>query len=305
MDAASSPHRPSNPVADAQPAPATAGPGSGWRATLDLAYAREGDRTLPVLRRHSGPLRVQKGFTPEGPDLWHQVIVHPPGGIAAGDTLAIDVALQPGAQALITSPGAAKWYRGDGGTAMQTVQARVAEGASLEWLPLETIVYGGSHARLATRFDLARSARLIAGDLLCLGRPASGDAWLEGTLHTDLEVRVGGRLAFVERTRLDAAAAHRLPAARLGGRVAFGQLLAAGPEVDDELVAACRDAIEAVGGTHPSAGECAATRVDRIVLVRWRGDAAEDGWRVLRAVWSALRPRLLGRDACAPRIWAT
>lgn len=290
------------------PRPLDAAPaahGTGWQASLELAYARDAERTTPVLRRHAGPLRVQKGFTPEGPSVWHQVIVHPPGGIAAGDSLAIDVALQPGAQALITSPGAAKWYRGDGGTASQRLAVAIGADASLEWLPLETIVFGGAHARLSSRFDLAPSARLIAGDLVCLGRPASGDAWLDGTLHVDLDVRTGGRLAFAERTRLTASPADRASAPGLGGRTAFGQLLAAGPEVDDGMVTACRDAIGALTGPEPSLGEGAVTRVDRILLVRWRGDAAEDGWRVLRAAWSALRPRLLGRAACPPRIWAT
>jgi energy-coupling factor transporter ATP-binding protein EcfA2 len=38
-----------------------------WHAELELAYARFGDCTRPVQRRHLGPLRVQKHLYAEGP----------------------------------------------------------------------------------------------------------------------------------------------------------------------------------------------------------------------------------------------
>ena len=52
-------------------------------------------------------------------------------------------------------------------------------------------------------------------------------------------------------------------------------------------------------------GECAVTRIDELTMVRWRGGSAEQGWQALRAAWSILRPALVGREAVAPRIWAT
>lgn len=61
---------------------------AGWQARLELGFARRAAATIPILRSHRGPLRVRKGFTPEGKGLWHQVIVHPPCGIASGDHLA-------------------------------------------------------------------------------------------------------------------------------------------------------------------------------------------------------------------------
>ncbi len=82
-----------------------------WHAQLELAYARAGDATRPVTRRHSGPLRVQKHLYAEGPEVCQHILVHPPGGIAGGDSLAFDVRLGERAWAQLTSPGAAKWYR--------------------------------------------------------------------------------------------------------------------------------------------------------------------------------------------------
>ena len=275
--------------------------GTGWHAALELGYGHDGERTVITHRRHRGPLRVQKGFTPEGPGVWHQVIVHPPGGIAAGDCLELDIDVGAQASVLLTSPGAAKWYRCSDGSARQRLHARVAQGASLESLPLETILFSGAHARLHTRFDLAADARLIAAEVTCLGRPASGEPFDRGSLRSCLEVWRDGRLAFTERSAIEGGSSVLRAAAGLAGQPVFGHLLAAGPELGEAAVERLRDALKTVD----DAGEAAVTLLDRIVLVRWRGMGAEDGWRVLRTAWAAIRPLLMARPACAPRIWAT
>lgn len=280
------------------PAPIHAADQRSWQASLRLAYARDGDRTVPVERRHHGPLRILKGLLPEGPGLWHQTIVHPPGGIASGDQLSLDIGLGEGAQALLTSPGAAKWYRCEQGPASQTLRARVAAGASLEWLPLETILFRGTDARIDSRFDVEGDGRLIVADLCCLGRPASGEPFDAGRLRGRLQIRHDGRLCFHEQMLIDGTRHDPDARAGFGGRPLVGMLLALAPEVDDGVVAACR-------GAASSRGEFGVTRIDRLLIVRWRGATADDGWAALRAAWAAIRPMLLKRQACAPRIWAT
>lgn len=52
-----------------------------WHAELELGYARFGDTTRPVQRRHLGPLRVQKHLYAEGPEVCQHIIVHPLGGL--------------------------------------------------------------------------------------------------------------------------------------------------------------------------------------------------------------------------------
>ncbi|RYY22357.1 MAG: urease accessory protein UreD, partial [Sphingomonadales bacterium] len=86
----------------------------GWHASLRLRFVRDERGTRLAERRHQGPLRVQKALYPEGADVCHAVIVHPPGGVAGGDVLDIGVEASPQARTLLTSPGAAKWYRAGG-----------------------------------------------------------------------------------------------------------------------------------------------------------------------------------------------
>jgi urease accessory protein len=81
---------------------------------------------------------VQKSLYPEGGAVCQNVIVHPPGGIVGGDTLAVNVDAGPGVHAQLTTPGAAKCYRSSGAFARQRIGLRAARGAVLEWIPQET-----------------------------------------------------------------------------------------------------------------------------------------------------------------------
>ena len=105
--------------------------------------------------QYEGPLRLLKTLYPEGVGTAHAVIVHPPGGIAGGDRLALDIDVQPGAHLLATTPAATRFYRCKPGLqAEQQVSARVAASARLEWLPQETLAYRGCRARNTLRVDL-------------------------------------------------------------------------------------------------------------------------------------------------------
>src|SRR5262245_4758169 len=120
-----------------------------WNASLDLRYESAHGRTV-VARRHDGPLQVQKALYPEGDEVCHTLIVHPPGGIAGGDALSIRAQCSAGAHALLTTPGATRWYKADGRQATQSVVLDVA--GRLEWLPQETIVF--NRAVVASSIDL-------------------------------------------------------------------------------------------------------------------------------------------------------
>jgi urease accessory protein len=173
-------------LTDTAPRQAASQP-AGWVGHLDLHYTRDGERTLSM-DRHSGPLRVLKRLLPEGPGICHHVLVHPPGGIVGGDRLEIDARLDAGAHALLTTPGATRFYRSAGRPAVQQTRLRVAAGARLEWLPLETIAYRGCLAENRLRLELEPGAEAMGWDLLALGLPAAGQAWDHGRYLQQVEL---------------------------------------------------------------------------------------------------------------------
>lgn len=270
-----------------------------WHAELELGYARQGDTTRPVLRRHRGPLRVQKHLYAEGPEVCQHIIVHPPAGIAGGDRLQIDARVDEGAWTQLTSPGAAKWYRARS-AASQQVNLRVAPGATLEWLPQETIVYAGAQAELTTRIDLEGDARLCYWDMVALGRPAAGERFDTGYFQAHLNIRRDGRLLWHERQRVVGGDGLLDSPIGLAGHPVFATLLMTG-ELSAELLERCRE----LPGPDGQMLRGDLTQLPGLIVARClAGEALQArAWLIER--WRLLRPELLGRDAVPPRIWST
>ncbi|WP_043307123.1 urease accessory protein UreD [Pseudomonas sp. ML96] len=266
-----------------------------WHAELQLAYARQQDWTRPVLRRHLGPLRVQKHLHAEGPQVCQHIIVHPPAGIAGGDTLDISVDVGEQAWAQLTSPGAAKWYRA-ASSAKQTLALQVQPGATLEWLPQETIVYSGARAELSTSIDLHGDARLFYWDIVALGRPAAGERFAEGHFQARLDIRRDGRPLWHERQRIGGGDGLLDSPIGLAGQPVFATLLISG-EIDAELLERCRELPSTVRGD--------LTQLPGLVVARCLAGEALHARAWLIELWRLLRPALLGREAVPPRIWST
>jgi len=276
----------------------TAAVGESWRASLALHWSLTETRSTLVGNRHEGPLRVQKPFYPEG-GVAHAVVLHPPGGIAGGDDLAIDIRVDPGAHALHTTPGATKWYKADGRPARQAIQATVGDGGVLEWLPQENIVFDRAQATLSTSVDLSPGAVFLGWDVVCLGRRASGEHFSQGTLRLDGLVTRAGRPLWAERALL--AADDLLIASPLGlagGRV-FATVVAAGRIVPPDVLDACR----AVPTSEPD--RSGTSVIDDLLVARWIGASSSAARAWCEALWQCLRPAVCGREACPPRVWAT
>ena len=267
-----------------------------WPAQLELGYANLNQRTTPVHRRHKGPLRVQKHLYAEGPEVCQHIIVHPPGGIAGGDTLDISVDLHENAWAQLTSPGAAKWYCAQS-PAKQNLTLRAAAGATLEWLPQETIIYSGAQTELSTRIDLADQARLFYWDIIALGRPAADERFAQGYFSAALDIWRGDTLLWHERQRVIGNDGLLNSPIGLDGHSAFATLLATG-NIDAELLEQCREL--SVAGVR---GDL--TQLPGLLVARCLADETLNARAWLIALWKLLRPALLGREALAPRIWAT
>jgi urease accessory protein len=271
---------------------------SRWRARLRLGYRRDGERTYLAEREHLGPLVVQKSLYPEGKAVCQSIVVHPPGGIAGGDSLAIDVSLDAGACAQFTTPGAAKWYRSAGNMARQVVALKVGERAVLEWLPQESIVFDGAIADMETTIDLDATAMYVGWDIVCLGRTASRERFATGRLTQRLQVWRAKALLFAERVELRGGAAELVSRVGLHGAPVFGTLLAIGPAISDALLSSCREMTA-------SEGDVAVTRLPGLMVARYRGASCEAARACFTALWRRVRPELIGREVIVPRLWST
>src|SRR5688500_9345382 len=120
-----------------------------WKASLFLGFRQVGQKTILAERRSEGPLVVQKPLYPDGPERCHAIVVHPPGGIAGADELALDVSVENEANALLTTPGAAKWYRSAGAWAKQRLRFQVT--GRLEWLPREPFLLDDASVAVQTQ----------------------------------------------------------------------------------------------------------------------------------------------------------
>ncbi|WP_069040607.1 urease accessory protein UreD [Methyloversatilis sp. RAC08] len=279
-------------------APMTPDALTGWQARIALDYRLSGGRSVLARREHVGPLRVQKALYPEGDAVCHTLLLHPPGGIAGGDALQTDITADDCAHALITTPGATKWYRSAGPAAQSGLSLHVGVGACVEWLPQEAIVFDGARAHIASRIELDAGAHFIGLDLYCLGRTASGERFSRGELKLDTRITRAGRTLWLEQARLDGDAPLLLSAAGLAGAPVFGTLLCAGFDADDALLAACR--------ALPCAqGDGGVTRLPGLLVARYRGACSQSARAWFVHLWSLVRPAMTGRAAQPPRIWAT
>lgn len=269
-----------------------------WHAGLRLGFERNGAVTRLGSRGHSGPLVVQRPLYPEGEAVCQTIVVHPPGGLAGGDALEIDVEAKAGAHAQLTTPGATKWYRGYGRSAQQRVRIRVEQGGVCEWLPQENIVFDGAMARMSLGVEIAAGGAFCGWEVVCLGRHSGGLPFAEGEFRQELDLTLSGRPALHERTLIRAADPRLSAAPLLAGMTAFGTLVAAGPPLPREVLEAAR----AAAARHE---KTAVTAVDEVLVARWLGAQAQAARAAFSDIWSVVRPWYCGRSAVEPRIWAT
>lgn len=272
-----------------------------WHARLSLDYQLQGERTV-LQHSHDGPLRIFKSLYPEGNAVCHNVIVHPPGGLVGGDALDIGVRVASGAHALISTPGATRFYASDEAFATQQVRLHLDAGARLEWLPLETIAYPGCRADNRWSATLAEGAELLAWDVTALGLPGAAQPYDRGEFRQRLEISgcwlEQARIAADDRRLLDSPLG-------LGGHRCMGTLVFAtgSPLARDRrehLLERVRETLQQVPAGVVAGATCPG---DRVLAVRAVAPLVEPLMACLQSVWAALRPVAWGLPGDPPRIW--
>lgn len=279
-----------------------------WHGQLNLDYVRDGERTT-ALDRHTGPLRVLQRLYPEHPSVCHHVLVHPPGGIVGGDVLDVQVQMAEHSHALLTTPGATRFYKSQGDEAVQSLHARLAPGARLEWLPLETLAYRGCRATNRMRFDLAPGAEMMGWDVLALGLPAAGEhfddpAFAHGRYTQDIHLPgvwlERGTVAAHDTPLLDS------PLGWAGRRVMATLWWASGSPASQAQRDALLQAARQLQADSPLAAHSGSTSPHaQVVVLRVLAERVEPAMALLTGVWAQWRELAWGLRACPPRVWRT
>lgn len=285
-----------------------------WRAELLLSCKKLAQGTRLVGTRHYGPLYIQKPFYPEGPDCMHLYPLHPPGGVVSGDSLHLRLDASASAELLLTTPGALRFYKAretdPTGKATQVVSNlfSIAEHSTVEYLPMETIVFNGAQARNETRVYLDDTSQFIGWDIVCLGLPARAEFFTRGLFLQSLEIYRAQRPLFIDRLRCDANNGVVTSRAGLAGLTVYGTLLCvpscrfdSSLQAIDQHLTELRSAINSKG----YAEEISLSWFNSMFVARYLGHSSERARQGFEQVWSMLRPKLSGRSACAPRIWRT
>ena len=265
----------------------------GWCAHLDLKYAHAGGRTL-LRHEHFGPLRVQRPFFPEG-EVNHTYLLHPPGGLVGDDVLTIAAEVAPGAHGLVTTPGATKAYRNvcRGASLRQRFDVR----GTFEYLPQETILFDGSRLESLSEIRLGDRARFISWEVVCLGRPCGSHPYTQGSAEFRTAIHTPGGLLFDDRLKIGGEADLLDAAWGLQGCPVSGVMLAY--PADTAVLDAARNRLASHGSG------LAATLIDGLMVVRALKPQAQAVKKAFGDVWRGIRPLVVDKQACAPRIWST
>lgn len=265
------------------------------RAEVGLAV-RAGQTRLAHLYQHD-PLRVLFPYPAPGDPLT-VIPVTTSGGLVGGDALDVSIALAPGAEALVVPQAAEKVYRSSGADCRVSVTLEAATGASLEWLPQETILFDGARLRRVTIVEAAPGARVLAGEILVLGRLARGERLTHGLIRECWTVRRAGRPVWADALHLDGdIGAMTRRTAVLDGAAAFATAIYVADDAPAELTAARH----MLG--QPEGVRAAATAVNGVLVMRWIAADPGDLRAAFAAFWCGFRAHLFARPAVLPRLW--
>jgi urease accessory protein len=280
----------------------------GWRARLELGFSANATKTVLKHRKQLGPLAVQRPLYPEG-DVCHTYLLHPPGGVVGGDKLSISARSETDAKALITTPGATKFYRSSGKYAYQRQHLSVEAGAMLEWLPQENIYFPEARVRLDTEIDIEPGGRFIGWEMHCFGRPALKEGFTSGSVVGCTQLRIGNELIIAEQLNVQGGDQHQ-QSAGLRGNPMLGTMIVT--ESDEPLLNMVQTllcdyqeyllenkVVAGVTEVTDSSGE------HRVMIVRAMGDGTEPMMALFTQVWLSVRRTWFGNIPNTPRIWAT
>ncbi|WP_213066450.1 urease accessory protein UreD [Acinetobacter oleivorans] len=276
-----------------------------WYARLELGFCFENSRTIMSHRKHHGPVRVQKMLWPERTGVCHAIIVHPPAGIAGGDHLTFEIETKDQAHAVVTTPGAGKWYKTNGKQAFQHIHLHVKDQSILEWVPQETMLFDGALAHSETHIHLNYAASFIGWDMLVLGRQARAEHFIQGSYHNQFKLWREHKLLVADTLYFEGGDRWLSSCLGMNNQAVMGSFWAVAPEKyrsafyleqQLELIRELMMRMQA---------PVTLTLLDDVVSARFLGNDVRHCHDAFAAIRARLRRYWFDLDEEFPRIWKT
>lgn len=295
-----------------QPSPVQTQPAPSWLAELELGFTVRGTKTALSRCRHQGPLGVQRAFYPEQDGCAHVYLLHPPAGIVSGDELRISASLDKGSRALLTTPGANRFYRARGQCDVSDRQSQycsfeIKADAVLEYLPLETLVYNQANAVNQLEIKLQDTACYMGWEVLCLGLPHIQQPFKQGKLQQVTTLYHNDKPLFHDRMVLSALDSLHQQRIALGGQHVLGNfIICAGSLLNQpKQLALLVDELRTYLRDKQFEQQFAVTEIQGVVVIRHLGESSEYCRNTFHQLWGCARQFVQNKMQNAPRIWYT
>lgn len=266
----------------------------------EIGFARRAGVTRLAHLYQRDPLRVLFP-RPAAGDPVQAAIVTTSGGLVAGDRLDVRVDLAPGAAAHVTASAAEKIYRSVEATTVVRQRLAVGAGATLEFLPPETILFDGARLRRETVVELGADAGFLGGDIMVFGRRARGERFRRGFLREVWEVRRDGSLVWGDALLLDGNIAEIIDnPACFDGAAGYATLILAPRGRDPQQFI---DGARKVQSGALEGVKAGVTAIAGLLVSRWLACEALALRRAYADLACHLRGTAMGLPFRLPRIW--
>jgi urease accessory protein len=260
---------------------------------LRLSMRLRGTETVLDGLRQVGCLKARFP-RPERGAWTNAVSLNTSGGIAAGDRLSSVLSVGAGARATIAGQAAERCYRALAGASPARVQValNVAEGAAMEWLPQETILFDRCALDRRLDIELAPDAWFLGVEAIVFGRTAMGEQVGHADFRDTIRVRRAGRLMLHDAVRMQGEVAAKLARPAVGGGACAMATLVHVSPLAEAALDGLRDALEG------APAEWGASAWDGMLVARF---LAPDGAALREAVVMGLQALRGSRPL--PRVW--
>lgn len=279
---------------------------------LDFSVIADVDSSVVGRLYQRAPLRALFP-RPERGEPFTAVLVNSSGGIIGGDQLEVTLEATDGASLLVTGQAAEKVYRSTGRIAEATTTLIAGPDSLFEFLPQGTIVYDGARFRRVTTIKASPGSRVMAGEVLSLGRVERGERFTTGLLHDEWRVHAGDRLIWGDALHLS----NNDPAdgdgpdgnvtgittalnsrAGFAGSPAYATFLYVASDAKEQLELARRLLADT-----PDTVRAGVTSFDGLIVARWLGANPAEVRGAFGRFWARFRADVIGGTERLPTIW--